>query len=364
MSAKSDASMKLSIERQNKNNRKRKKRSKKSRNDVSADRKKADFDTNRKQFVGAPHGNGKEKEVRISKQNTYNSESLGKKRKLSKDIDTKDVSWRNVAKTIDEKRCPRYPFQVDDTDHCETPLQAYRDVIDVLDRLARSLNKSRSTLRIYDPYYCDGGVKKKLASFGFASVINQNRDFYDDIDKNIIPEYDLLVTNPPYSGVHMEKILTFCSKISHTKKPFLLLLPHFVYTKDYYQRSLSSKVSSSIFFLVPEVRYAYTPPAWVEAKMGSKALEQGKTKTAPFPSFWYCHAPKEMIPPNWLLETFGPSGMVRPKHHSKLRYANRSQDIPRAFMGEFDPSKKRPNPKARKRAAKKRLEAARRADLR
>lgn len=281
------------------------------------------------------------------KQSERTSDNKGKKRKLSNDI--KD----------EEEGRPRYSFQVDDTDHCETPVQAYRDAINILDRLAKSLNKTRTTLTIYDPYYCDGGVKQKLASFGFTSVINRNRDFYQDIDNNLTPEYDVLVTNPPYSGVHMEKILAFCSDISKTprKKPFLLLLPHFVYTKDYYQRALSPQVSSSMFFLVPEVRYGYIPPSWVEAKMGSKAIDRGKTITAPFPSFWYCHAPTEMIQPKWLVQNFGPSGMFRPKHHSKLRYANCSQDIPRDFKGEFDPSKKRPNAKARKRAAKKRLAA-------
>jgi len=280
----------------------------------------------------------------------YKSHKQEKKRKFSKE--PKDII------SEEEGARPSYSFQVDDTDHCETPIQAYRDVQVILDRLVKSLNKTRSTLKIYDPYYCDGGVKEKLASYGFTSVINRNRDFYDDIDKKVTPEYDVLVTNPPYSGMHMEKVLDFCSKSANKQKPFLLLLPHFVYTKDYYNRALSS-TASSMFFLVPEIRYSYIPPAWVEAKMGSKALENGKTKTSPFPSFWYCHAPKEMIEQEWLIQNFGPSGMIRPKHHSKLRYAKQTQDIPRDFRGEFDPSKKRPNPKARKRAAKLRREAGR-----
>ena len=279
-----------------------------------------------------------------------------KKRKPSKDL--KEVPTSASASANLEEGRPRYSFQVDDTDHCETPMQAYKDLLDVLDRIAKSLNKKRSNLIIYDPYYCDGGVKKKLFSYGFTSVINRNRDFYEDIKKNNTPEYDVLITNPPYSGVHMEKLLEFCSKIAQLGKPFLLLLPHFVYTKDYYQRALSSKVSSDVFFLVPEIRYSYFPPTWVEAKTGSKALEQGRNKTAPFPSFWYISTPAKIIPPRWLVDNFGTSGMVRPKHHSKLRYAKSTQDIPRDFRGEFDPLKKRSNPKARKRAAKRRREAA------
>jgi hypothetical protein len=251
---------------------------------------------------------------------------------------------------------PQYEFEVDDTDHCETPLQAYRDLLELLDRLAKSLGKNRSTLSIYDPYYCNGGVQKKLESLGFRNVINHNRDFYDDIAKKATPEYDVLITNPPYSGVHMEKLLTFAAQ--NQNKPFLFLLPHFVYTKDYYSRALRSKNTAvNLFFLVPETRYSYVPPEWVTSADGSKALAKGKDKTAPFPSFWYCHTGK-WLPPQWLIQTFGPSGVFKPKHSSKLRFAQCPKDIPRDFKGEFDETKKRPNPKARKKAAKKRREAA------
>jgi hypothetical protein len=257
---------------------------------------------------------------------------------------------------------PRYSFQVDETDHCETPLKAYEDVAHVLDRLCKSLGKTRSALTIYDPYYCNGGVQKKLASLGFTHVINRNRDFYEDISNDHIPDYDVLLTNPPYSGVHMEKLLTYVRQQSqhhkdNNNKAFLLLLPHFVYTKDYYERALqpTSSTATSVlkpFFLVPEARYSYIPPSWVTTANGSKALEKGKDKTAPFPSFWYCHAAtNSILPSSWLTQTFGASGMVRPKHASKLRFANCAKDIPRDFKGEFDTTRKRPNPKARKRAA-------------
>ena len=157
----------------------------------------------------------------------------------------------------------------------------------------------------------------------------------------------------------MGKLLGYCKQIAQTtdnNKPYLLLLPHYVYTKEYYQLMLGKEVSSSMFFLVPMSRYNYVPPSWVEAEKGSKALTSGKQDTAPFPSFWYCHTgangSSSLIKSNWLVEKFGSSGTVRPKHISKLRYANCTKDIPRDFRGEFDPNNKRANPKARKRAAK------------
>jgi len=254
-----------------------------------------------------------------------------------------------------------HPFEVDDSDHCETPFKAYQDLTVVLDRLLVKSpgggKKPRSSLCIYDPYYCDGGVKTKLASLGFTNVINENRDFYEDIAKGNIPDYDVLVTNPPYSGVHMEKLLDFCVSMESDKKPSFLLFPHFVYTKDYFSRATSPLPVPSLFFsfLVPPIRYSYVPPAWVvNRQRASKALARGKDTTAPFPSFWYCcHIEKTTANHQWLEDTFGTSGSVRSKHSSSgLRYARMPRDIPRDFKGEFDPNRKRPNPKARKRLRK------------
>ena len=275
-------------------------------------------------------------------------------KKQKRDDNNDNITNNNISDTS------RFAFKVDEADHCETPLAAYQDIVDVLDKLASSLNKSRSSLVIYDPYYCDGGIKQKLASIGFTNVINNNSDFYKDIKDKKIPEYDIILTNPPYSGAHMGQLLKYCKEIAteEKKKPFLLLLPHYVYTKDYYQLMLGPTVSSSMFFLVPLKRYNYIPPTWVDAEKGSKALVDGrKQDTAPFPSFWYCHIDNK-ISSDWLEDKFGKSGMVRPKHRSKLRYAKCTKDIPREFRGEFDPNNKRANPKARKRAAKMKREAA------
>merc|ERR1712196_122374 len=54
---------------------------------------------------------------------------------------------------------PTYPFSVDDTDHCESPKQAYADIAPLLTQLCKLLGKSPATLRIWDPYYCNGAVK-------------------------------------------------------------------------------------------------------------------------------------------------------------------------------------------------------------
>jgi hypothetical protein len=355
-------------------------------------------------------------------------------------------TWNNENKketiTLSSSKTKTTPsahlFQVDETDHCETPLEAYKDIAILLEHFAKAIGKTRATLRIYDPYYCNGGVKSRLALLGFKTVFNENTDFYANIKKvrtrsryelfelasssglyaggeyacalltrccfvqyipgifqGSTPDYDVLLTNPPYSGTHIEKLLKFTvgdllggssgnkttgkkSKKEHgtigSSKPFLLLLPHFVYTKDYYKHifpvlendSQNRQSNSSPFFLCPLSRYNYIPPQWVTADEGSKAVAKGKVKTAPFPSFWYCRqgvASDERTLNNltlFLTSNYGESGVFRgttsfPKKSTQLQYASCTAHIPREMRGELDENKKRPNPRARKRMlAKKR----------
>lgn len=306
----------------------------------------------------------------------------------------------------------RHSFEADEADHCETPRRAYQDIVPVLDQIAASCGKTRRDLIIYDPYYCDGGIKEKMKSLGCHNVINENRDFYHDISENTIPKHDVVVTNPPYSGDHMGKMLQFVSnnRGKGTAKgnnqssciPFLLLLPHYVYTKPYFQEYFQSDARGTIsdnsnkvgneqqlkelFYLVPKNnhRYSYEPPSWVSHESGSTALGRGKTVTAPFPSFWYCNVPSLMMTsqqpaskskmkskskskPGWLTKTFGKSGEyhvssqnqnhqqhsnTNPALSLRLHYASCTSHLPREFKGEFDVTNKRPNPRARKRANK------------
>jgi hypothetical protein len=72
----------------------------------------------------------------------------------------------------------KYNFKVDYCDHFETSLEAYKDIKEILSHLAKSLNKKNEDLIIYDPYFCRGTMKERLASLGFKNVINENKDFY------------------------------------------------------------------------------------------------------------------------------------------------------------------------------------------
>lgn len=159
----------------------------------------------------------------------------------------------------DEAEANRYPYEVDGDDHCESPLEAYQDIAPILERLATEYYKSKATLRIYDPYYCEGSMVERLHGLGFMNVYNRKEDFYARLAANDLPEYDVLVTNPPYSEDHIERLINFAFR---SNKPWFLLLPNFVYCKPYYEARLNSGVYCAplTFYVTAEKRYLYTTP--------------------------------------------------------------------------------------------------------
>ena len=104
-------------------------------------------------------------------------------------------------------------FAADEDDHCETAPEAYGHVASLLRQTATALGiHPVESLRIYDPYYCNGGVVRRLKRHGFLRVYNCREDFYDKVAKNATPDFDILLTNPPYSGDHPAKIVDFCCR--------------------------------------------------------------------------------------------------------------------------------------------------------
>jgi hypothetical protein len=212
-----------------------------------------------------------------------------------------------------------YPYEVIPDDHCETPLEAYQDISPLLQLIAQSIQKTSSSLSIYDPFFCEGSMVERMGSLGFTNVYNRKEDFYAMKSSNQLPPFDLLLTNPPYSLDHMDRLLSFCINEMKGKQPFCLLLPNYVYMKDYFSKynhffnnSSSSSGSSSGggCFIVPKngKRYLYTTPKVRKIlillcccvslflfltivlcfrKQGRRQQKSGKI-TSPFPTFWYC----------------------------------------------------------------------------
>ena len=149
-------------------------------------------------------------------------------------------------------------FEVEDDDHCETPKEAYEHIAPILEYLAERLGKTPATLQIYDPYFCAGAVVRNLNECGFDNVYNRNEDFYQVAKEGRFPPHDVIVTNPPYSADHIPKILSICAQSS---KPWLILVPNYVYTKPYYEDCLTQPEGTlAPFYLAPEERYYYWTP--------------------------------------------------------------------------------------------------------
>eukprot|EP00039_Didymoeca_costata_P023629 m.7738 g.7738 ORF g.7738 m.7738 type:complete len:295 (+) comp3764_c0_seq2:77-961(+) len=183
----------------------------------------------------------------------------------------------------------KHPFVVEAADHCETPLIAYKDVAPALEKLAELMGKTKSTLKIYDPYFCAGGVKQHFKECGFPNVYNECEDFYQKINSNTIPDYDVLVTNPPYSTQpfdHIETLLSFCRKMC---KPYMILQPVYVYMKEYYHWSVrprDDKIPVGPLFITPSSRYTYRTPR------GFRDVKAGDLATSPFVTMWFCEVGK------------------------------------------------------------------------
>jgi hypothetical protein len=87
-----------------------------------------------------------------------------------------------------------WKFEVDYNDHFETPKKAYEDLTYILDILAAEQGRGRSTVTLYDPYYCQGNMLNYLHQLSFPNVINENKDFYQGIQLKTIPG---MSTAPP-----------------------------------------------------------------------------------------------------------------------------------------------------------------------
>lgn len=179
-----------------------------------------------------------------------------------------------------------FPFAVDAADHCETPFRAYADIAPVLEWLARAMGKEKRRLRVYDPYYCDGAVKRNLARLGFGTCYNEREDFYARVAADTVPEFDVLVTNPPYAATlerdHVESLLKF---VASKRLPFFILQPNYCYVKPYYERIVSSlKGGPRLVFLQPPLPRDYV----YESPEGFREVKSARRKTAPYITFWYC----------------------------------------------------------------------------
>ena len=77
-----------------------------------------------------------------------------------------------------------------------------------------------------------GRAAAQLSALGFETLINLKRDFYADIENGRTPSHHVLLTNPPYSGEHKEKLFSYildsyaAGSSSNNRHPLLAVLAH------------------------------------------------------------------------------------------------------------------------------------------
>jgi hypothetical protein len=223
----------------------------------------------------------------------------------------------------------QWDFETDYNDHFETPKIAYADILPVLEAVAkqsRQLKKKKKRKRkgnesdgvhflnsesllkdlvVYDPYFCQGRVCKLLGELGCGAeqVINSNRDFYADVAAGTTPSHDLLLTNPPFSGEHKQKMLDYLlteqeqgvhwrkqqqlekkprqDEIGayHKPKPFMLLMPAWVARGQYWREFLEGLASAR-----QEAGECTERKAGKRVKMGELEKAAGVFYVCPAPS--------------------------------------------------------------------------------
>jgi hypothetical protein len=189
-------------------------------------------------------------------------------------------------------------------------------------------------------------VKSHLNACGFPNVYNKCEDFYSRIRTKTTPEYDILITNPPYSTKpfdHVERLMDFCQK---SGKPYMILQPCYVYCKPYYADSLAHRptgVKSQPFYITPSTRYTYKTPT------GLRDVKAGALSTSPFVTFWFCDGANYRDPlVKWWCET----GKDECKGSS---FKLTTKSLPRRFKDSHDET--RPRLRKKQRDATKRREA-------
>jgi len=259
------------------------------------------------------------------------------KRKREEEVEETRKTETTKRKSQKTKGIPFHPFKSQFGDHFSTSDIALRDFVPVLRCLCDYDDKKKNSTKIYtiyDPFYCDGSVKQRLNDLGFPDVIHENRDFYEDVKSNRVPDHDILVTNPPYSSTHKIRILEY-ALTQNSKRPFALLLPSYVVSKQWYKNAIRKHLSSHAeqpFFVVPKTRYEYEHPT-------GKGHE-----SSPFESLWIVCAWERTE------KLYSRSKHIVERENEATMYRT---PIELEKGGVIKLSRKRPNPRARRKKRKK-----------
>lgn len=167
-----------------------------------------------------------------------------------------------------------------------------------------------------------------------------------------MPPHDVLITNPPYQGQHIQSVLEFAVN-ENRSRPFFLLLPCFVCFKKYFQHLAPER---GLAFVKPRKRYTFWSPnrpfrGQIEPVKGNAADLRSGRPTAPMETMWilYLGEMKEEVAAWWRDNVAG----------GKRGLCDLASSVDELDLsGVHVWGSKRPNPKKRKRLQERRGEYA------
>eukprot|EP00941_MAST-03F_sp_MAST-3F-sp1_P006304 g6304.t1 len=118
-----------------------------------------------------------------------------------------------------------------------------------------------------------------MTALGFPNCINKCEDFYKTVETNSQPEHDVIMTNPPYSELHIQRCFEYCIS---SGKPWCLLLPNWVARKDFFVTLFKDNLRPLV--LSPVQRYDYIMPGWATERPSYVGSDG---KHSPFLSSWF-----------------------------------------------------------------------------
>ena len=189
--------------------------------------------------------------------------------------DTATASARAVPAFLDEPTSA--------ADDRETPMRALRDVAALLRALAAEKGEDSSPFRIYDPYYCRGGIRTRLLPLlpTTFTIYNAPEDFYRVKREGRCPDHGVVLTNPPYSRDHVRRAIEYYVS---RKAPWIMLLPHNTILRNWFPGVIARDLSPPLF-LCPHQRYAFLRKD--VAKNGETVIGSESQKHVPFVTVWF-----------------------------------------------------------------------------
>jgi len=123
---------------------------------------------------------------------------------------------------------------------------------------------------IWESFFGDGKSGDDLKELGF-NVIHEEIDFFDN---ETLPDYDLIVSNPPFS-----RAKDIMKRLSELDKPFILIMPSSKINTSYFRDNFTNK---KLQIIIPRKRIHFN-------KLIDGKKPENSKNVCNFDCFYYCY---------------------------------------------------------------------------